>query len=91
MGPELSQNELILRGVHAHFFQAVEWKICSLWKYKLKDHLTIQPSGIPYLLVTAVNHDNLFSHCKLIEVHHIMKADISKHEYNCQCQYTGVK
>jgi hypothetical protein len=51
------------------------------------NHSTIRPTGIHYLLVTSVNHDNSFSHCDLLEVNHIIKVDSCKRKckYQCQC------
>jgi hypothetical protein len=66
-------------------FQVVGCKVLAPRNYCV-NHLTIEPAGIHYLLVISVYHDNLFSHCDLIEVHRLIKVDSCKHKCNCQCQ-----
>jgi hypothetical protein len=69
-----SQNEPLLHRVRSQSFQVVGRRICALWNYEVNSHLIIQPTGIHYFLVISVNHDNLFSHCDLMEVYHIIRC-----------------
>jgi hypothetical protein len=76
------QNESLLHRVRSQSLQNL------LPSELLK--LTIRPTGIHYLLVISVNHDKLFGHCDLMEVHHIIEVDSCKHKFNYECQYTCV-
>jgi hypothetical protein len=77
-----SQNEALLHRVRSQFFQVAGRRICALRNYYVNNRLAIQPTGIHYLLVMSVNHDSLFSHCNLMEAHHIIKVDSCKQKCN---------
>jgi hypothetical protein len=45
---------------------------------QVNNNRTIRPIGTRYLLVISVNHDNLFSHCDLMEVGRAIAQAVSR-------------